>query len=344
LKSQLSLLKKLLFLILVVGMVAALTFYYLINVAPALKGDEKIEVLIRKGDSFANVEAQLTNSPDLKYGFLLRPVAKALKYDLYVKPGRYLIQPGSSIFEIIRKLRSGNQDAINVTLNNITFLHQLAGKVAAKLDIDSTDLANTIYDSSIAQKYGFSKESFAAMFLCNTYSFFWNTSVEGFLERMHDEYQRFWNDERTNKALKLNLKPEEVIILASIVNKETNYRAEYPKVAGVYLNRLRKGMLLQADPTVKFAVGDMAIRRVLNTHLQTDSPYNTYMYVGLPPGPICLPELDVIEGVLNAQQHDYLYFCAIYGSGQHAFAVSYDQHLKNAREYHQTLNRQKIYR
>lgn len=343
-RSQLSLLKKFLFAILLVGIAIGAGFYYLANVASALKGDEPIEVLIRKGDAYSSVEAQLTNSNELQYGFLLKPVAKALKYDLYVKPGRYVVQPGSTILDIIRKLRSGNQDAINVTLNNITFLHQLAGKVAAKLDIDSTELSNAFYDSDIAQKYGFSKESFAAMFLCNTYSFFWNTSVEGFLDRMQDEYQRYWNEERTSKALKLNLQPEDVIILASIVNKETNYRPEYPKVAGVYLNRLRKGMLLQADPTVKFAIGDMAIRRILNTHLQTDSPYNTYKYTGLPPGPICLPELDVIEGVLNAQQHDYLYFCATYGSGQHAFAVTYDQHLKNAKAYHQELNRQKIYR
>lgn len=343
-KSQLSLLKKFLLIILITGIAVGLYFFYLVNVAPALKEDQSIEVLIRKGDNYSGIEAQLTNNNELQYGFLLKPVAKALKYDKYVKPGRYVIKPGSTILDIIRKLRSGNQDAINVTLNNITFLHQLAGKVALRLDIDSTELANALYDANIAGTYGFSKESFAAMFLCNTYSFFWNTSVEGFLERMHDEYQRYWNDERSNKALKLNLKPEEVIILASIVNKETNYRSEYPTVAGVYLNRLRKGMLLQADPTVKFAVGDMALRRILKTHLQSDSPYNTYKYSGLPPGPICLPELDVIEGVLNAQQHDYLYFCAIYGSGQHAFAVNYDQHLKNAREYHKALNREKIYR
>jgi len=318
--------------------------FYLSFIAIVLEGEQPIEVLIRKGDSYASVETQLTTSNELQYGFLLKPIAKALKYDAYVKPGRYLIQPGSTILDIIRKLRSGNQDAVNVTLNNITFLHQLAGKVAAKLDIDSTELANNLYNLEVAQQYGFAKESFAAMFLCNTYSFFWNTSIDGFLQRMQSEYQRYWNEDRVNKAKQLNLEPEEVIILASIVNKETNYRPEYPKVAGVYLNRLRKGMLLQADPTVKFAIGDMAIRRILNTHLQTDSPYNTYKYTGLPPGPICLPELDVIEGVLNAQKHDYLYFCAIYGSGQHAFAVTYDQHLKNARAYHQALNREKIYR
>jgi UPF0755 protein len=336
-------LKKLLLLALLLALLISGGAFYITTQSPAWQGEQSIEILLRRDDPWSVVENQLSKH-EIRYAFLIKPVAIALKYDTNIKPGRYLIVSGSTILDIIRKLRSGNQDAVNLTLNNITFLSQLAGKVAGKLDIDSTELIATLQDRIIAEKYGFSQDNFGVMFLCNTYSFFWNTSIDGFLDRMNLEYNRFWNAERLSKAQQLKLSPEQIIILASIVNKETNYRPEYARVAGVYLNRLEKGMPLQADPTVKFAVGDMGLRRILNTHLQTDSPYNTYQRTGLPPGPICLPELDVINGVLNAEQHKYLYFCAIYGSGQHAFAVTYDEHLKNARKYHQALNAQKIYR
>jgi UPF0755 protein len=173
---------------------------------------------------------------------------------------------------------------------------------------------------------------------------FWDTDIAGFLDRMHKESDRFWNEDKTNRARSLGLLPDEAIILASIVQKETNHRPEYSRVAGVYLNRINRGMPLQADPTVKFALGDMAIRRILKKDLSVDSPYNTYLNKGLPPGPICLPDINVIDAVLNAEKHSYLYFCATYGSGKHAFAVTYNDHLKNAAAYQRALNQEEIYR
>lgn len=309
-----------------------------------MEGDESIELKIRNGDTWSSVQGHLTATNRIKHPKLLEPVARVMKYDRLIKPGRYVLEPNMSILNVIRKLRSGDQTPINLTLNNITFLHQLAGRVSRQIDVDSTELADALTDEAVASSFGFNKENFGVMFLCNTYSMFWDTNIEGFMERMNAEYQRFWNDKRTGKAVKLGLSPEEVIILASIVQKETNHAPEYSRVSGVYYNRLRKGMPLQADPTVKFALGDMSIRRILNRDLSFDSPYNTYQNKGLPPGPICLPESNVIDAVLNTESHGYLYFCAKYGTGQHAFASNYNEHLANARAYQQALNADKIFR
>jgi UPF0755 protein len=241
-------------------------------------------------------------------------------------------------------LKNGQQDAVNFVINNITFPEQLASRVTQKLDIDSTEFLHYISQPEIAEKYGMNSTNFFGMFLCNTYEIYWNISLEKFVDKMHQEYQRFWTAERIQKATHIGLKPEEVIVLASIVQKETNFQPEYGTVASVYLNRIRLGMPLQADPTVKFALKDMSIKRILNKDLQTDSPYNTYKNIGLPPGPIGLPESNVINGVLNAPINNYLYFCAIFGSGKHTFSTSYSEHLINARAYQKALNEEKIYR
>jgi UPF0755 protein len=336
--------KRILFLLFTIGLLSIGVMYYLIAISPAFKGDEPIEIKIRKGDAWSSVRSQITSSNKFKHPSLLEPVVKMLKYDKLIKPGRYVLEPDMSILKIIRKLRSGDQTPVKLTLSNITFLHQLAGRVSKQIDIDSTALANTLTDETIARSFGLNKENFGVMFLCNTYSMFWNTDIEAFLERMNTEYKRFWNEKRREKADKLGLSPEEIIILASIVQKETNYPPEYARVSGVYFNRLQKGMPLQADPTVKFALGDMSIRRILKKDLSLDSPYNTYRYKGLPPGPICLPEINVIDAVLNTEKHAYLYFCAKYGTGQHVFATSYNEHLANARAYQQALNADKIFR
>jgi UPF0755 protein len=336
--------KRILFFLFTIASLSVGTFYYLLALSPAIEGNASTEIKIRKSDTWTSVSQQLTSSNKIKHPFLLELAARVLKYDKLIKPGRYVLESGMSTLTIIRKLRSGNQTPVNLTLNNITFLHQLSGRVSRQLDIDSTELANTLVNDSIAFSFGFNKENFGVMFLCNTYSMFWNTDIEGFLKRMNTEYKRFWNEKRTEKANQLGLSPEEVIILASIVQKETNYAPEYSRVSGVYYNRLQKGMPLQADPTVKFALGDMAIRRILNKDLSFNSPYNTYMNKGLPPGPICLPEINVIDAVLNTEKHVYLYFCARYGTGQHAFAATYNEHLANARAYQKALNADKIFR
>ncbi|HWL00047.1 MAG TPA: endolytic transglycosylase MltG, partial [Parapedobacter sp.] len=193
--------------------------------------------------------------------------------------------------------------------------------------------------------YGFDSANFLSMFVPNTYELYWNTTTEQFADRMHNEYEKFWNDERRQKAETINLNPQEVAVLASIVKGEALHTDEMPAIAGLYLNRLRKGMLLQADPTVIFANNDFTIRRVLYRHLRTDSPYNTYLYRGLPPGPIMMPSIAAIDAVLNYQQHDYIYMCAKDDfSGYHNFAVTQAEHNINARKFQQALNERNIKR
>lgn len=274
-----------------------------------------------------------------------RQVAKARKYDQSVKSGRYLIKNDWNNLQIVNYLRSGRQEPVNFILNNARTREDLAGKVGRTLEVDSIALLHALHSSETAHKYGFTKESFPAMFLANTYEFYWDTDLEGFLNRMKKEYERYWTDERIQQAKNLNLSPVEVIILASIVEEETKATEELPIVAGLYLNRLEKGMKLEADPTVKYAVGDFTLRRILNKHLETDSPYNTYMYEGLLPGPIRIPELNVIEAVLSPASHNYLFMCAKADfSGKHAFATTHRQHIINANEYRRALNARGIYK
>lgn len=318
--------------------------FYSMTSLSLITGEEEVEIKISKGSTWSNVEEELGNKSSIRYPILLQWAAKILRYEDNVRSGRYLLSTGSTAFDIIKKLRSGRQDPVRLVLNNITFDVELVSKVAKKLDIDSTEFLIYLQQEVNAKQYGFTTENFIVMFLCNTYEIYWDIGLENFVERMHQEYQRFWNVDRLAKAEALHLKPEEIIVLASIVQRETNYRPEYGKVASVYINRLKRGMLLQADPTVKFALKDFALKRILKKDLEVDSPYNTYRYKNLPPGPIGLPEIDVIDGVLNASATNYIYFCAIYGSGQHAFSTNYNEHLRHARRYHTALNQQKIFR
>lgn len=272
-------------------------------------------------------------------------VADQKNYVKNVKPGRYLISAGMSNNELINLLRSGEQEPVKVTFNSIRFKEELAGKVGSYIEADSTAIIALLNDSDFAAQYGFELDKLLTLFLPNTYEFWWNTSSEQFVERMAAEYKKYWTAERKQKASKLGLSQSEVSILASIVQKETTKQDEKPTVAGVYLNRLNKGMLLQADPTLVYANKDFTARRVLNWHKKIDSPYNTYKYKGLPPGPICLPSISSIDAVLNAKTHNYLYFCAkADGSGYHSFASTYREHLRNAREFQQELNRRKVYK
>lgn len=261
-----------------------------------------------------------------------------------LKPGKYLIKSGWNTEEFVNAIRSGEQQPIELTFNNIRTIHQLAGRVSKVLEADSVSFLGYLQAPKVHQKYGFSKATFPALFVPNTYQFYWNTSPEKFVARMAKEFKSFWTVERKNKATKLGLTQSEVVILASIVEEETKMNDEKPRVAGVYLNRLRKGMLLQADPTLIFGIGDFSIHRVLNIHKKVDSPYNTYMYKGLPPGPIRIPEISSIDAVLNPISHNFLYFCAKEDfSGYHNFATTYRDHLNNARRYQQALNKRKIY-
>lgn len=267
------------------------------------------------------------------------------KYTTNVKPGRYRIPDGMSMNALVNKLRSGEQEPVRVTFNGIRRLPELAGKLGRVLEPDSLAFVRVLMDGGTQRKAGYTPETFIAAFVPNTYEFWWTTTPEQFLERMRKEHARFWSAERKAKAAELDLSPVEVVTLASIVQAETVKRTDAPRIAGVYLNRLRIGMPLQADPTLKFALGLDSISRVLNADKEVVSPYNTYKNLGLPPGPINMPETSMIDAVLDAEGHDYLYFCARADlSGYSDFSRSYEQHLVNARKYQRALNQRGIFR
>jgi UPF0755 protein len=272
-------------------------------------------------------------------------LAEKKNYPNHIYSGKYILDSSMSNNDLIDKLRSGFQDPVKVIFNSVRTKEQLAGKISNQIEIDSVSLLGLFKNDSLITSYGFKQETFTCMFLPNTYEFWWNTSGTKFIARMNKEYLRFWNDERKQKAAALNLTPEEVITLASIVDEETYYNSEMPIVAGLYINRLRKRMHLQADPTLKFALGDFSIKRVLNVHKQIDSPYNTYKRYGLPPGPISIPSVSAIDAVLNFESHSYLYMCAQPDfSGYHNFAKTLSQHNINARNYQRALNKERIWR
>ncbi|MEA3460876.1 MAG: endolytic transglycosylase MltG [Bacteroidota bacterium] len=272
-------------------------------------------------------------------------VAAKKGYESKVKPGRYKIRNGISNNELVNMLRSGNQDPVMVVFNNVRTLNNLSGKVAQYLEADSVQLAAYLSKNDLPAKYGFDAATFTSMFIPETYEFFWTTSAEDFADRMKQEYDKFWDGERDRKAKKMDLTRSEVVTLASIVDEETLYDDENSRVAGLYVNRLEQGIPLQADPTLKFALGDFSRQRILNEDKEINSPYNTYKFKGLPPGPISIPSVLAIDGVLNYEKHRYLYMCAKADfSGYHAFARDYNQHLRNARAYQKKLNSKRIYK
>ncbi|MCD4834476.1 MAG: endolytic transglycosylase MltG [Bacteroidales bacterium] len=300
---------------------------------------------IPTGSDYSSIIQILERDSILKDIRSFKWLAEKKNYPNHVYPGRYRLDSLMNNNDLIDKLRSGFQDPVKVVFNSIRTREQLAGKISKQIEPDSLTLIKLLYNDSLITEYGLIQETFTCIFLPNTYEFWWNTSAEKFIDRMYKEYQRFWNDERKRKAAILNLTPEEVTTLASIVDEETYYSKEMPRVAGVYINRLRRRMHLQADPTLKFALGDFSIKRVLNVHKQIDSPYNTYKRYGLPPGPISIPSISAIDAVLNYESHSYLYFCAKSDfSGYHNFAKTLSQHNINARNYQRALNKERIWR
>jgi len=270
-------------------------------------------------------------------------VSKKKEYPKSVKEGRYLLKKGMNTNQIVNMLKGGLQTPLNVTFNNVRTKEDLAGKVSKYLIADSLSILNLFQDETQIKEFGFDAETYRTMFIPNTYQFYWTTSAEGFANRMKFEFDRFWSDERRKKAENIDLSPMEVTILASIVQSETAKNEEMPRIAGLYINRLKQGQLLQADPTVKYAVGDFSLKRILNIHLEVDSPYNTYKYAGLPPGPINFPETSAIDAVLNFERHNYIYMCAKEDfSGYHSFAVTLAEHNRNAAKYRRELDKLKI--
>lgn len=301
-------------------------------------------ILIPDGSSYDDVFKLLKDQNVLSNPASFDKVAGLMKYKKSkVKSGRYFIEKHYSNRKLIQVLRSGSQKPVNVTFNNVRSIAELSGAVAEYIETDSTTLSDYLSDASLRSERGYNEYNFMTLFIPNTYEFFWNTSKEGFLKRMETEHDKFWTKSRLQKAEKLGLSKEEVYTLASIVEKESLKESEKDIIAGLYLNRLNQGMKLQADPTVVFGIKDFTIRRVLNKHLAVDTPYNTYMHAGLPPGPICMPNVTTIDKTLNAAKHNLIYMCAKPGyAGAHNFASNDIEHARNARKYHAWLNKEGI--
>ena len=254
------------------------------------------------------------------------------------------MEEGMNIIELVRMLKIGVQTPVNVTINNVKTPQMLAGKLSRQIMADSAAIAKVITDEALAKKLGFSSPlTMFSMFIPNTYEFYWTVTPEDFVERMRKEYKRFWSESRDAKRKRSGLSRTEVMTLASIVYEETRKVDEMPRIAGVYLNRIKQGIPLQADPTIKYALQDFGLRRILYRHLKYPSPYNTYINRGLPPSPICMPSIDAIDAVLNFEKHDYIFFCARPTfDGYHNFARTLKEHNANARAYQAELNKRKI--
>ncbi len=306
---------------------------------------ESVIIYIPTGSDYSSVLSRLEKEKVISDVKGFEWLARKKNYPSNVHPGRYRITSDMSNNELINLLRSGKQEPLMVTFNNLRTLDDLAGVVSEQLEPDSATFARYFHDPQVAEKNGFTAESFPVMFLPDSYEFYWTTSPGEFVQRMKREYIAFWSKGRTAKAEKEDLNPEEVSILASIVEQESLHDDENPLIAGVFINRLEKGIPLQSDPTIIFALGNFDIHRVLNKQKRVDSPYNTYRHKGLPPGPISIPSKSSIDAVLNFKDHDYLYFCAKPDfSGYHNFAKTLAQHNRNARLYQQALNQRKIFK
>jgi UPF0755 protein len=271
--------------------------------------------------------------------------AKRINLDEGIEAGRYTFTEGMSVIQVARTLKFGVDNSVRLVINNARTPEALALKIAMQIDADSVAIVSALRNESIIKDMGFSSaEAMFSIFLPNTYEVYANITPESLVWRMKRESDKFWASEsRQAKLEALGMTPYEVMTLASIVHEETNVAEEMPRIAGVYINRLKRRMPLQADPTLKYAAGDPTIRRVLDKHKSIESPYNTYKYIGLPPTPIAMPDMAAIEGVLNYEKHDYLYFCArAEMDGRHNFARTLTEHNRNAKEYHRALDRLKI--
>lgn len=312
-------------------------FWYLVLKPNYHSDNDTPYFYIRTGETFEDVEAHLAPRLNSLKSFHL--VALKMDYDQLVKPGRYKLRDGMNNRELISLLRSGKQEPVKLVVRTYWEAADLAHVIDKNLEADSLGFLQDFSDSTFLATYGFTPQTAMGMALPNTYYIDWSTPKDSIISRLVHEFLKFWTPEREALAAKKGLSRQEAVILASIVWREIAHADEMKRVAGVYLNRLKKGMLLQADPTVKFALRNFELRRILNIHLKTESPYNTYIHEGLPPGPICNPPASAIDAVLQAEDHDYIYFCAQPGNtGYHNFAATLSEHNKNAKLFHQYLN------
>jgi len=302
-------------------------------------------IYIPTGSNFEQVLDTLNEHLQIEKPALLKWLAVKKGYPENIKPGRYVISSDMSCIALINLLRSGRQTPVKLTFNNVRTLGQLSGKIGKQLEADSSMIIAYLDDETNYASDGFKRATIISLFIPNTYELYWNTDPAKLYARMLKEYRIFWNEDRLKKAEFRKLKPLEVAILASIIDDEVARKDEKPRIAGVYLNRLKRGMPLQACPTIKFALNDFTITRVLFEHLEVDSPYNTYKNRGLPPGPVGCPSIEGIDAVLNAEDHDYIYFAAKSDfSGYHNFSRTLAEHNRYANQYQKELDRRKIFK
>ena len=344
--------KKILLAVAVIGLIIASYFAYFVYSAMFKPNtgfnNEEAYIYVPTNAKYTDVRDQL--EPLLKDIDSFDALAKRKKYTTNIKAGRFIINKGMNNNDIINSIRSKNVP-IKIAFNNQETIEKLSARISSQIEADSLALLDAMTDKAFLNKNGFSEATALGMYIPNSYEFFWNTSAEGFRDRMLREYQRFWNESRTTKRKALNLSVNEVMALASIVHEESKQSSEQPRIAGVYLNRIRIGMPLQADPTLRYAAYQLpqykntVIKRILNIHKEIDSPYNTYKNRGLPPGLIAMPDVSAIDAVLNPEKHSYLYFAAdAQKLGFHRFAKTLSQHNVNARAYQSYLSSQGINR
>ena len=300
-------------------------------------------VVIRGGTGFRDLQKQLHDEDVVNDMVSFSFVARILGYDRQIKPGRYLLKGNMNNLAAVTALKKGRREPVRLTFSHARKMDELAEKVTANIGVTRDELLEALDAFLEKNEDGFNKENIIAMFIPNTYEVYFNLTPEDLVKRLHEEYRNFWNPERRNLAREAGLTPLEVSVLASIVQSESAKPEEAPVIAGLYLNRLRKGIPLQADPTLIFALNDFTIKRVLNVHKEIDSPYNTYKYTGLPPGPVALPYIRTIDAVLRYEKHNYYYMCAMPSySGRHYFSDNFATHQKYARQYSEWLNEQGI--
>lgn len=333
-------------LFLMVGGIVSYVFYKRTYAPVSIPGSQNTYFFyVPTGLHMKDLIIKLQKEEIIKDTTAFRWLAKKKNLNSHLNAGRYLLKRGMDQNKLINLIRSGKQEPVSLVFNSLRTIEQLAGVVSKQIEADSLSIISLLKDEDFLSENGWNSRTLPALFIPNTYQFYWNTSAKGFFNRMLKEYKLFWNGKRSRKAKALGLTPVEVSTLASIVDEETYKEDEMPKIAGVYLTRLEKRYKLQADPTVKFAKGDFGMTRVLNKDLKIDSPYNTYKYYGLPPGPIIIPSVKSIDAVLNPDRSGYLYFCAKEDfSGYHNFAKTLKEHNRNAKKYQNALNKRRIYK
>lgn len=330
--------------VILAGIIISLIWVYFYIFSPLFYPQKTTFLYIDRDDTIDSIYNKLSSEGRCKHTAGFYALTILYPYEQHIHTGRYEINPNDNVYHVFKRLYRGHQAPLNLTINSVRTLDHLARNIGKQLMMDSAEIASKFKDTLFIRQYGYTQETLPCLFIPNTYQVYWDMSIDNFFQRMQKEHARFWNAERRQKASSMQLTPEEVCTIASIVEEETNNKAEMPIIAGLYLNRLKRNMLLQADPTIRFALQNFNLRRISNDDLNIKSPYNTYRNQGLPPGPIRIASPGSIDAVLNYTKHDYIYMCAKEDfSGTHNFASNLSDHLNNARKYWRALNKRKIF-